>query len=48
MYTHKRVTTPVKKKKHTVKTQYMIYSEFVILHKTDNDRGRIHDYENIG
>ena len=34
-----------KKKKHTVKTQYMVNSEGVILHKTGHDRGRIHDYE---
>ena len=34
-----------KKKKHTVKTQYMVNSEGMILHKTGHDRGRIHDYE---
>ena len=35
-----------KKKKHTVKTQYMVNSEGTIrLHKTRHDRGRIHDYE---
>ncbi len=34
-----------KKKKHTVKTQYMVNSEGVILHKTGHERGRIHDYE---
>jgi len=34
-----------KKKKHTIKTQYMVNSEGTILHKTDHDRGRIHDYE---
>src|SRR5437764_3846287 len=34
-----------KKKKHTVKTQYMVNSEGTILHKTDHKRGRIHDYE---
>jgi len=34
-----------KKKKHTVKTQYMVNSEGTILHKTGHDRGRIHDYE---
>jgi hypothetical protein len=34
-----------KKKKHTVKTQYMVNSDDVILHKTGHDRGRIHDYE---
>src|SRR5262249_17885577 len=34
-----------KKKKHTVKTQYMVNSESVILHKTGHDRGRIHDYK---
>jgi len=33
-----------KKKKHTVKTQYMVNSEGTILHKTGHDRGRIHDY----
>jgi hypothetical protein len=34
-----------KKKKHTVKTQYMVNSEGAILHKTGHKRGRIHDYE---
>ena len=34
-----------KKKKHTVKTQYMVNSEGLILHKTGHDWGRIHDYE---
>ena len=34
-----------KKKKHTVKTQYMVNSEGTILHKTDHKRGRMHDYE---
>ena len=34
-----------KKKKHTVKTQYMVNSDGTILHKTSHDRGRIHDYE---
>lgn len=34
-----------KKKKHTVKTQYMVNSEGTILHKTGHKRGRIHDYE---
>jgi hypothetical protein len=34
-----------KKKKHTIKTQYMVNSEGTILHKTRHDRGRIHDYE---
>jgi DDE superfamily endonuclease len=34
-----------KKKKHTVKTQYMVNSEGTILHKTGHDHGRIHDYE---
>jgi hypothetical protein len=34
-----------KKKKHTVKTQYMVNGEGTILHKTGHDRGRIHDYE---
>ena len=34
-----------KKKKHTVKTQYMVNSEGLILHKTGHDRGRIHDYD---
>ena len=34
-----------KKKKHTIKTQYMVNSEGTILHKTGHDRGRIHDYE---
>ena len=34
-----------KKKKHTIKTQYMVNSEGTILHKTGHDRGRMHDYE---
>ncbi len=34
-----------KKKKHTIKTQYMVNSVGTILHKTGHDRGRIHDYE---
>ena len=36
-----------KKKKHTVKTQYMVNSEgTILLHKTGHDWGRIiHDYE---
>ena len=34
-----------RRKKHTVKTQYMVNSEGLILHKTGHDRGRIHDYE---
>ena len=35
-----------KKKKHTVKTQYMVNSEgTILLHKTGHDQGRIHDYE---
>ena len=34
-----------KKKKHTIKTQYLVNSEGLILHKTGHDRGRIHDYE---
>jgi hypothetical protein len=34
-----------KKRKHTIKTQYMVNSEGTILHKTSHDRGRIHDYE---
>ena len=29
-----------KKKKHTVKTQYMVNSEGIILHKTGHDQGR--------
>jgi DDE superfamily endonuclease len=29
-----------KKKKHTVKTQYMVNSEGLILHKTGHDHGR--------
>ena len=36
-----------KKKKHTIKTQYMVNGEgTILLHKTGHDRGRImHDYE---
>jgi hypothetical protein len=34
-----------KKKKHTVKTQYMVNSEGLILHKTGHKSGRKHDYD---
>src|SRR6476646_10810828 len=34
-----------KKKKHTVKTQFMVNSDGTILHKTGHDHGRKHDYE---
>ena len=34
-----------KKKKHTVKTQFMVNSDGTILHKTGHERGRKHDYE---
>jgi hypothetical protein len=34
-----------KKKKHTVKTQFMVNSDDTILHKTGHDHGRKHDYE---
>jgi hypothetical protein len=35
-----------KKKKHTIKTQYMVNSGgTILLHKTDHKRGRMHDYE---
>jgi hypothetical protein len=34
-----------KKKEHTVKTQYMVNSEGLILHKTDHKKGRKHDYD---
>src|SRR5438477_11119300 len=35
-----------KKKKHTVKTQYMVNSDgTILLHKTGHERGRKHDYE---
>jgi DDE superfamily endonuclease len=35
-----------RRKKHTVKTQYMVNSEGLILHKTGHERGRIiHDYD---
>ena len=33
-----------KKKRHTVKTQYMVNSEGLSVHKTDHEKGRIHDY----
>jgi len=33
-----------KKKKHTVKTQYMVNGDGLILHKTGHDKGRKHDY----
>jgi hypothetical protein len=34
-----------KKKRHTVKTQFMVNSEGLILHKTDHRKGRKHDYD---
>ena len=34
-----------KKKKHTVKTQFIVNSDGTILHKTGHKRGRKHDYE---
>ena len=34
-----------KKKKHTIKTQYMVNGEGLILHKTEHKKGRKHDYE---
>ncbi len=33
-----------KKKKHTVKTQYMVNKDGLVLHKTGHERGRKHDY----
>ncbi len=33
-----------KKKKHTVKTQYMVNGDGLILHKAGHERGRRHDY----
>ena len=34
-----------KKKRHTVKTQYMVNGEGLILHKTEHKKGRKHDYD---
>ena len=34
-----------KKKKHTVKTQYMVNTKGLILHKTGYKKGRKHDYD---
>jgi hypothetical protein len=34
-----------KKKRHTVKTQFMVNDHGYILHKTDHKKGRRHDYE---
>jgi hypothetical protein len=34
-----------KKKKHTVKTQYMVNTKGLILHKTEHRKGRKHDYD---
>jgi hypothetical protein len=34
-----------KKKKHTVKTQYMVNTKGLILHKTQYKKGRKHDYD---
>ena len=43
----KRTTTfySGKKKKHTIKTQYMVNNEGLILHKTGHKSGRKHDYD---
>ena len=44
----KKMTTTFysgKKKKHTVKTQYMVNNEGLILHKTGHKSGRKHDYD---
>ena len=45
----KRTTTfySGKKKKHTIKTQYMVNNEGLILHKTGHKSGRKHDYDII-
>ena len=34
-----------KKKKHTVKTQLMVNKKGLILHKTNHDKGTLHDYK---
>ena len=34
-----------KKKRHTVKTQLMVNKKGLILHKTNHDKGRRHDYD---
>jgi DDE superfamily endonuclease len=34
-----------KKKRHTIKTQFMVNSEGLILHKTGYKKGRRHDYD---
>jgi hypothetical protein len=34
-----------KKKRHTVKNQFMVNNHGYILHKTDNKKGRRHDYD---
>jgi hypothetical protein len=45
----KKMTTTTfysgKKKKHTIKTQYMVNNEGLILHKTGHKSGRKHDYD---
>ena len=45
----KRTTTTFysgKKKKHTIKTQYMVNNEgLILLHKTKHNGGRKHDYD---
>ena len=47
----KRTTTTFysgKKKKHTIKTQYMVNNEgLILLHKTGHKSGRKHDYDII-
>ena len=34
-----------KKKKHTVKAQFMVNNRVFIIHKKDNKKGRRHDYD---
>jgi hypothetical protein len=34
-----------KKKKHTVKTQFIVNNRGIIIHKTDHKKGRRHDYD---
>jgi DDE superfamily endonuclease len=34
-----------KKKRHTVKTQFMVNSHGLILHNTEHKKGRKHDYD---
>ena len=41
----KKIFYSGKKKRHTVKTQFMVNNHGIIIHKTANKKGRRHDYD---